>query len=90
MAAQAILNRLEPQLNVIRHALHDIKIDLRSTDARLQDAVEVEEQLEDRVEVLEEKVELIKENLNTVIDRINVLQEQLKTFTKDNDELAQG
>ena len=90
MDAKAILNRLEPQLNVISHTLHDVKIDLRGTDARLQDAVAVEECLEDRVELLEDKVELIKENLNTVIDRINVLQEWLKTFTDDDDELAKG
>ena len=90
MAAKAILNRLEPQLEVISHTVHDIKIDLRGTDARLQDAVAVEEHLEDRVELLEEKVELIKENLNTVIDRINVLQERLKQLDDDDDELAKG
>ena len=86
MDARAILNSLEPKINVISHALDDVKLDLRGTDARLQDAVAVGEALEDRVEVLEDKVELIYENLNKVIDRINVLHEWLKTFTVDDDE----
>ena len=80
MAARATLNKLEPRINVISNTLQDVKIDLRGTDARLQDAVAAEERLEDRVDLVEEQVELIKEHLNKAIQRINAIHKYVDTY----------
>ena len=81
MAARATLNRIEPRINVISHTLQDVKLSLRSTDARVRDVTAIEEHLEDRIDLIEDEVELLKEYLNTAIKRINDLHKWVDTFT---------
>ena len=81
MAARATLNRIEPRINVISHTLQNVKLSLRSTDARVRDVTAIEERLEDRIDVIEDEVELLKEYLNTAIKRINDLHNWVDTFT---------
>ena len=81
MAARATLNRIEARINVISHTLQNVKLSLRSTDARVRDVTAIEERLEDRIDVIEDEVELLKEYLNTAIKRINDLHNWVDTFT---------
>ena len=85
MSARATLNKLEPQINVLSDTLQDVKMSLRGTDACVQDVVDAQERLQDRLDFVEEEMMSLKvqrvdliEHLNTAIKRINDIHQWLK------------
>ena len=91
MSAKATLNKLEPKLNVLGHAVEEIQSTLTGFDARaqvvdaIQDKVEdrltvLEDKVEDRLTIVEDKVERIQDHLHLVVDTINTI---LKRLNKD-------
>ena len=90
MSARATLNKLEPQINVLSDTLQDVKISLRGTDACVQDVVDAQERLQDRLDFVEEEMMSLKvqradliEHLNTAIKRINDIHQWLKDNLQD-------
>ena len=85
MSARATLNKLEPQINVLSDTLQDVKMSLGEMSLDVQDGVDAQERLQNRLDVVEEemlslkvqRVDLIK-HLNTAIKRINDIHQWLK------------
>ena len=85
MSARAILNKVEPQIKALSDTLQDVKLSLRGTDACVQDVVDAEERLQDRMDFIEEQMRLLKEHLNTAIKRINDIHRWVDNLVdKDN------
>ena len=83
MSARATLNKLEPQINVLSDTLQDVKMSLRGTDACVQDVVDAQEHLQDRLDFVEEETMSLKVHINTAIKRINDIHQWIKDNLKD-------
>ena len=83
MSARATLNKLEPQINVLSDTLQDVKMSLRETDACVQDVVDAQERLQDRLDFVEEEMMSLKVHINTAIKRINDIHQWIKDNLKD-------
>ena len=81
MGARAILNRVEPWINVISDTVQDVQMSLIESDVGAKEAAEAQERLEDRVNLIEDEVKLLQEHLNTAIKRINDLHKWIDTLT---------
>ena len=80
MSAHAILNRLEPKIIVLGHAVEEIKSTLTGFDARAEVVDGIQDKVEDRLAVVEGKVDKIQDHLHLLVDTINVI---LKRLNKD-------
>ena len=80
MSAKATLNRLEPKIIALGHAVEEIQSTLTGFDARAQVVDGIQDKVEDRLTVVEGKVEQIQDHLHLVVDTINVI---LKRLNKD-------
>ena len=85
MAARAILNKIEPKIEVLSDTVVGLKESLEGTDACVQDVYDVQETIQDRVDVLEEEVTSLKvqkagliNHLNMVIKEVNNMKAWLK------------
>ena len=78
MAARATLNKLEPQIKSLSDTLQDVKW-------CVQEVVDDEGRLQDRVDFIEEEMKLLKEHLNTVIKEMNDIHRWVDNLVdKDN------
>ena len=77
MSEHEILNRLEPKIIVLGHAVEEIKSTLTSFDARAQVVDGIEDKVEDRLAVVEGKVDKIQDHLHLLVDTINVILKRL-------------
>ena len=91
MAARAILNKIEPKMEVLTDSVHCVDEPLRDTNNRVDAISEVQETLQDRMDVTEEEISGLKgqyvevvNHLNAVIKELNNLKRYLKTTVDKN------
>ena len=80
MSAHAILNKLEPKIIVLGHAVEEIKSTLTDFDGRVNFVDGIQDKIEDRLTVVEGKVTKIEDHLHLLVDTLNVV---LKKLNKD-------
>ena len=97
MATRAILNKIEPKMEVLADSVLAVEESLRDTDKCVDVISEVQETLEDRMDVTEEEISALKgqyvevvNHLNTVIKELNNLKCYLKTTVNKNIDDAMG
>ena len=97
MATRAILNKIEPKMEVLADSVHCVDESLRGTNNRVDAISEVQETLQDRMDVTEEEVSDLKgqyvevvNRLNAVIKELNNLKCYLKTMVNKNIDDAMG